>query len=132
MKRPFTQNVFTRSVLFVRVNPHLVEDFLRARLVDVAPPSSRSSATGDAVRLSPRRAARPPTSSPLRRKYKTAYEIPQKALLDMALDRGTFVCQSQSFNAWFKNDVTYQEITSFHFRGWEGGAKTCTTCASRR
>ena len=42
----------------------------------------------------------------------------------MAIDRGEYVDQSQSFNAWFVPNVTYQQITSFHFYGWENGMKT--------
>ena len=42
----------------------------------------------------------------------------------MAIDRGEYVDQSQSFNAWFDPSVTYQQITSFHFYGWENGMKT--------
>ena len=42
----------------------------------------------------------------------------------MAIDRGEYVDQSQSFNAWFGPDVTYQQITSFHFYGWKNGMKT--------
>lgn len=60
----------------------------------------------------------------LKEKYKTAYEISQKTLLQMAIDRGEYVDQSQSFNAWFGPNVTYQQITSFHFYGWETGIKT--------
>jgi ribonucleotide reductase alpha subunit len=55
--------------------------------------------------------------------YKTVWEIPMRSLIDMAADRGAYICQSQSLNLWLE-DPTYNNLTSMHFHGWEKGLKT--------
>ena len=59
----------------------------------------------------------------IRNKYKTVWEIPQKHIIDMAADRGAFICQSQSLNLW-QEDPTYNSLTSMYFYGWKAGLKT--------
>ena len=128
---PFSQMIYTRSVLsgtFLLINRHLVKDL---EAVGLWTPSLRRqilAGNGSLQAIQLADTVRDPKVlqrfSFLQKKYKTAYEISQKALLDMALDRGRFVDQSQSFNAWFDADVNYQKLTSFHFYGWERGIKT--------
>ena len=55
--------------------------------------------------------------------YKTAWEISQKALINMSADRGAFVCQSQSLNIFMEN-ANFGKLTSMHFYGWKKGLKT--------
>ncbi len=55
--------------------------------------------------------------------YKTAWELKQRTLIDMAAARGAFVCQSQSLNL-FLSDPTYAKLTSMHFYAWKKGLKT--------
>src|SRR5690606_18130237 len=50
-------------------------------------------------------------------------EIKQKSLLDMAADRGAFIDQSQSLNA-FIAAPDFSKLTSMHFYGWKKGLKT--------
>ena len=59
----------------------------------------------------------------IREKYKTVWEIPMRTLIDMAADRGAFVCQSQSLNLWLE-DPNYNMLTSMHFYAWSKGLKT--------
>jgi ribonucleotide reductase alpha subunit len=59
----------------------------------------------------------------IREKYKTVWELPMKSLIDMAVDRGAFICQSQSLNLWME-DPNYNSLTSMHFYGWSKGLKT--------
>jgi len=59
----------------------------------------------------------------LREKYKIVWEIPMKHMIDMAADRGAYICQSQSLNLWLE-DPDYKTLTSMHFYGWEKGLKT--------
>ena len=59
----------------------------------------------------------------IRNKYKIVWEIPMKHLIDMAADRGAFICQSQSLNLWMEEPV-YNKLTSMHFYAWEKGLKT--------
>ena len=59
----------------------------------------------------------------VRELYKTAWEIKQRAIIDMAADRGAFIDQSQSLNLFIQApDVS--KLTSMHFYAWEKGLKT--------
>ena len=55
--------------------------------------------------------------------YKTVWEIPQKCILDMAADRGAYICQSQSLNIHIAQPTT-GKLTSMHFYAWKKGLKT--------
>ena len=55
--------------------------------------------------------------------YKTVWEIPQRAIIDMAADRGAFICQSQSMNLHIGEPST-SKLTSMHFYAWKLGLKT--------
>jgi ribonucleotide reductase alpha subunit len=55
--------------------------------------------------------------------YKTVWEISQKKILDLAADRGPFICQSQSLNVHLQAP-TMGQLTSMHFYGWRKGLKT--------
>lgn len=59
----------------------------------------------------------------IRDKYKTVWELPMKVLIDMATDRGIYICQSQSLNLWLA-DPDYKTLTSMYFYGWSKGLKT--------
>jgi ribonucleotide reductase alpha subunit len=59
----------------------------------------------------------------IREKYKTVWEIPMRHLIDMAADRGAYICQSQSLNLWLE-DPNYNTLTSMHFYSWTKGLKT--------
>jgi len=127
---PFSQVIYMRSVLsgsFVIVNRHLVADLEAVGMWSTATAQNILRKNGSLSGLVALPDADDATRSRikfLKEKYKTAYEISQKTLLQMAIDRGEYVDQSQSFNAWFGPTVTYQQITSFHFYGWENGMKT--------
>ena len=55
--------------------------------------------------------------------YKTVWEIKQKALIDLSIQRGPFVCQSQSLNI-FMEEPDFKRLSSMHFYGWSHGLKT--------
>ena len=55
--------------------------------------------------------------------YKTVWEISQKKVIDMAADRGAYICQSQSLNVHLQSP-TMGQLTSMHFYGWKKGLKT--------
>ena len=59
----------------------------------------------------------------LKDKYKTVWELPMKQLINMAVDRAPYICQSQSLNLWIE-DPNYKILTSMHFYAWEKGLKT--------
>jgi ribonucleoside-diphosphate reductase alpha chain len=55
--------------------------------------------------------------------YKTVWEIKQRAVIDMAADRGAFICQSQSLNVFIQN-ANFAKLSSMHFYAWKKGLKT--------
>ena len=59
----------------------------------------------------------------LKELYKTTWEISQKTVLDMAADRGAYICQSQSMNLFVEN-ANFAKLTSMHFYAWKKGLKT--------
>jgi ribonucleoside-diphosphate reductase alpha chain len=59
----------------------------------------------------------------LKSRYKTVWEIKQKTLIDMAADRGAYICQSQSLNL-FVQEPTIAKLSSMHFYAWKRGLKT--------
>merc|ERR1711918_304390 len=61
--------------------------------------------------------------SDLKELYKTVWEVKQRAVLDMAADRGVYIDQSQSTNIHMI-DATTAKLSSMHFHGWQLGLKT--------
>jgi ribonucleoside-diphosphate reductase alpha chain len=59
----------------------------------------------------------------IKARYKTVWEIKQRTLIDMAADRGAYICQSQSLNL-FVQDPTIAKLSSMHFYAWRRGLKT--------
>ena len=59
----------------------------------------------------------------LKELYRTVWEVPQKAIIDMAADRGAYICQSQSMNIHLQ-DANFAKLTSMHFYAWKKGLKT--------
>ena len=55
--------------------------------------------------------------------YKTVWEIKQKALIDLSIQRGPYICQSQSLNI-FMEEPDFKRLSSMHFYGWSHGLKT--------
>ena len=62
-------------------------------------------------------------SEHVRNKYKIVWEIPSKHIIDMAADRGAFICQSQSMNIWVENPM-FRTLGSMHIYAWKKGLKT--------
>jgi ribonucleotide reductase alpha subunit len=59
----------------------------------------------------------------VRDKYKIVWEIPMRHMIDMAADRGAYICQSQSLNVWVE-EPDYKTLTNMHFHSWGKGLKT--------
>jgi ribonucleotide reductase alpha subunit len=55
--------------------------------------------------------------------YKTSYDMSNKVMIDMAADRGAYICQTQSHNI-FESDPSFSKLTKIHFYGWKKGLKT--------
>lgn len=116
---PFTSNIYSRRTLageFVLTNRHLIKELIDMGLWNTELKNNIIANNGsiqhienipDAVKL----------------KYRTVWEIPMRHIIDMAADRGAFICQSQSLNLW-QEDPNYNSLTSMHFYAWSKGLKT--------
>lgn len=116
---PYTSNIYTRRVLsgeFVIVNKHLLKDLVSLGLWNNEMKNRIIAANGSVQEI---------TSIPenIRALYKTVWEIRQRTIIDMAADRGAFICQSQSLNL-FVSSPTAAKLTSMHFYAWKKGLKT--------
>jgi ribonucleoside-diphosphate reductase alpha chain len=63
--------------------------------------------------------------------FKTAFEIDQRWLIDLASDRAPSICQSQSLNVFLPADVHKTILHRIHFDAWKKGVKTLYYCRSR-
>jgi ribonucleotide reductase alpha subunit len=115
---PFTTNIYVRRTLageFTVINRYLVSDLMAAGLWSPEVKERIVAANGSVQGLD--------IPQPLKDRYKTVWEIKQKTLIDMAADRGAFICQSQSLNL-FIQDPTIAKLSSMHFYAWKRGLKT--------
>ena len=115
---PFTSNLYTRGTLsgtYIISNKHLVRDLEEIGMWTEDTRNALMRDNGSVVNL--------PIPSEIKQRYKTAYEMSMKAIINMAADRQRFVCQAQSMNL-FMPEASIQKLTSMHFYGWKLGLKT--------
>ena len=116
---PYTSNIYTRRVLsgeFIVVNKHLLRDLVKLGLWNDSLKNQLMGANGSIQNINE-------IPDNIKELYKTAWEISQKTILDMAADRGAYIDQSQSLNIFMEN-ANYAKLTSMHFYGWKAGLKT--------
>jgi len=116
---PYATHIFTRRTLageFIVVNKHLVKALLDRGLWSETLKNKIVANNGSVQGI-------PEIPEEVQRVFKTVWEIKQKTLIDMAADRGPYVCQSQSLNL-FLGDADYRKLTSMHFYAWRRGLKT--------
>ncbi len=116
---PFTSNLYSRRTLageFVVVNKYLMKELISLGHWNEKIKNNIIANKGSIQQL---------TMLPehIRNKYKIVWEIPMKHVIDMAADRGAYICQSQSLNLWIE-DPNYNTLTSMHFYSWKKGLKT--------
>jgi len=63
--------------------------------------------------------------------FKTAFELDQRWLIDLAADRTPFVCQSQSLNVFLAADIHKRDLHQIHFQAWKKGVKSLYYCRSK-
>ncbi|MDX1424558.1 MAG: ribonucleoside-diphosphate reductase subunit alpha [Kiloniellales bacterium] len=63
--------------------------------------------------------------------FKTAFELDQRWLIELAADRAPLVCQSQSLNLFLRADVHKRELHRLHFQAWKKGVKSLYYCRSK-
>lgn len=123
---PQISNIFKRETLsgeFLQINHYLVKDLaklglwtesLRQRIIDENGSIAHIAEIPEALKML----------------YRTAWEIPQKELIDLALARGPFIDQSQSLNL-FMETPNIGKLSSMYFYAWQSGLKTCYYLRSR-
>ena len=115
---PFTSNIYARRTNagdFIMVNKYLLREMISMGKWNDDVKNSIIRNNGSVQHLD--------ISDEMKAKYKTAWEIKMKNVIDMSRDRGAFVCQSQSLNLWVE-EPSFSILTSMHFYAWEQGLKT--------
>lgn len=116
---PITSNIYSRRTNageFTVINKYLMRELIDKGLwsEDVKNNIIRNrGSVQQIVGLSPE----------FKEKYKIVWEMQMRDIIDMAADRGAFICQSQSLNLWLE-DPDYDQLTGMHFHAWERGLKT--------
>jgi len=116
---PYTSNIYTRRVLsgeFIIVNKHLLRDLVKLGIWNDSLKNKLMAANGSVQNIEE-------IPDNIKELYKTAWEISQKVIVDMAADRGAYIVQSQSLNIFMEN-ANFAKLTSMHFYGWKAGLKT--------
>lgn len=116
---PYTSNIYSRRTLsgeFAVINKHLLRDLVKLGIWNDNLKNKLISNNGSVQNIDE-------IPENLKELYKTTWEISQKTIIDMAADRGAFICQSQSLNIHLEN-ANFSKLTSMHFYGWKKGLKT--------
>lgn len=116
---PITSNIYSRRTNagdFVIANKYLMNDLIKLDLWTEQIKNNIIANNGSIQQID----TIPPD---IKERYRTVWELPMRQLIDMAADRGAFICQSQSLNLWLE-DPTYGMLTSMHFYSWSKGLKT--------
>ena len=116
---PYTSNIYTRRVLsgeFIVVNKHLLKDLIKLNLWNESMKDRLMEANGSIQGIKE-------IPDDIKLLYRTVWEVSQKSIIDMAADRGAYICQSQSMNIHMQ-DANFGKLTSMHFHAWKKGLKT--------
>ena len=116
---PFTSNIYSRRTLageFVLTNKYLMRELIDMGLWNTELKNNIIANNGSVQHIEN-------IPEALKLKYRTVWEIPMRHIIDMAAERGAFICQSQSLNLW-QEDPNYNSLTSMHFYAWSKGLKT--------
>ena len=116
---PYTSNIYTRSTIagdFVVINEHMVRDLNKLGLWNTEMKDKVIFYNGSIQNIEE-------IPQNIKDLYRTAWEIKQKVIIDMAADRQPFVDQSQSMNLFFEEPKD-KELTGAFFYGHKRGLKT--------
>jgi len=116
---PFTSNIYSRRTLagdYVIINKYLMKELIGVGLWNDKLKDNIILNKGSIQHLEN-------IPQKIRDKYKIVWEIPMRHMIDMAADRGAYICQSQSLNLWME-EPDYKSLTTMHFYGWQKGLKT--------
>ena len=123
---PQVSNLFKRETLsgeFMQINRHLVAELQQRGLWDAQMIADVKRAEGSIQDI-------PRIPDDLKAVYRTAWEISQKSLIEMAAERGAYIDQSQSLNL-FMEAPTIGKLSSMYMHAWKQGLKTTYYLRSR-
>ena len=123
---PQVSNLFKRETLsgeFLQVNTYLVRELQSRGLwnEDIIGAIKRSEGSIAQIDEIP---------AEIRERFRTAWELPMRSLIDMAADRGAFIDQSQSLNL-FMESPNIGKLSSMYLYAWKRGLKTTYYLRSR-
>lgn len=116
---PYTSNLYTRRVLsgeYIVVNKHLMKDLVKLGIWNEELKNKIVASKGSVQTIDE-------IPQNIKDLYKTVWEISQKVIINMAADRGAYICQSQSLNIHIQ-DPNIGKMSSMHLYAWEKGLKT--------
>ena len=116
---PYTSNIYTRRTIagdFVIVNNHMIKDLTDLKIWDNDLKNMIISNNGSVQNIDG-------IPEHIKALYKTAWEIKQKVIIQQSIDRGPYICQTQSLNLFFE-EPNYKLLSSALFYGWSKGLKT--------
>lgn len=116
---PYTSNMYSRRTLageFILVNKHLLLELVNLGIWSPILKNKIIAHNGSVQNI-------PEIPDQIKEVYKTVWEIKQRAIIDMAADRGAYICQSQSLNI-FMEDANFAKLSSMHMYAWKKGLKT--------
>ena len=116
---PFTSNIYVRRTIageYVIMNKYLMKELCDLGLWNLDLKNEIIANNGSIQSIDS-------ISDKIKKKYRTVWELSMKSLIEMARDRGAFICQSQSMNLWIENP-NYDKLTAMHFFSWGQGLKT--------
>ena len=116
---PFTSNLYVRRVLsgeYILVNKHLLRDLQEIDMWNEGMRKKLIAARGSVQDIKE-------IPEDIRMRYRTVWELSQRGIIDMAADRGPFICQSMSMNIYMRG-ATAGKMTAMHFYAWKRGLKT--------
>lgn len=116
---PYTSNMYTRRTIagdFIVINKHLVKDLMSVGLWNAEMKNKIINQNGSVQKITE-------IPADIRALYKTVWEIKQKILIDMSIDRSPFVCQTSSMNLFFE-EPNASNLSSAFMYGWKNGLKT--------
>ena len=116
---PFTSNIYSRRTLageFIVINKYLMKELKEKGIWSKEMKNEIIEQKGSIQKIEG-------IPKNIKDKYKIVWDMSMKRLIDMAKERGAFICQSQSMNLWVE-DPNYKNLTSMHFYAWNSGLKT--------
>jgi len=123
---PQLSNLFKRETLsgdFMQINAYLIEELKQLGQWTPEIRDAIKRADGSVLQLES-------LPAELRQIYRTAWELPMKALIEMAAERGAYIDQSQSLNLFIANPSIGQ-LSSMYMYAWKRGLKTTYYLRSR-